>query len=99
MGISRPSYRENLSCFYASAGVVEASFSDGGWGHMKRDRNRASEGTTAAELPVGILFLFVFLLLPLIDLGTIALRTSMVYTAAHNALQAARKAQSFKANG
>lgn len=61
-------------------------------------RRRISQGSTAAELPIGILFLFVFLLLPLINLGTFALRTSMVYLAANSAVQIARRAETFKNN-
>lgn len=59
---------------------------------------RSRAGTSAAELPMGIMFLFVFMLLPLVDLATIAIRTSMVYTATHNALQAAIRAKTFKAD-
>ncbi len=66
---------------------------------VQEGRGRRQNGGSIAELPVAIFILFLILLMPLIDLATIALRTSFVHSAAHNACASAARALTFQANG
>lgn len=62
-------------------------------------RGRRADASSIAELPVAILILFLVLLLPLIDLATIAFRTSFIHSACHNAVHSAARARTFLQNG
>lgn len=62
-------------------------------------RGRKAHASSIAELPVAILILFLVLLLPLIDLATIAFRTSFIHSACHNAVHSAARARTFLQNG
>ena len=64
-----------------------------------RLRGRKALASSIAELPVAIFILFLILLLPLIDLATIAFRTSFIHSACHNAVHSAARAKTFKENG
>lgn len=64
-----------------------------------RDLKRKEKGSSIAELPVAITILFLALLFPMLDLGTIALRTATVFAAARNAAHHAGRAKSFMING
>ncbi len=62
-------------------------------------KNRRQNGSSIAELPVAIFGLFFIILFPLLDLGTIALRSATVYEAARNAAHHAGRAKTFLSNG
>lgn len=65
----------------------------------RRFTERSCKATSITEMPV-VLFIFILgLLLPLIDLGFIAFRTSFIHTAASNAAHSAGRAQTFLTNG
>lgn len=60
---------------------------------------RSNRASSIVELPVALSVLFLALLFPLADLGTIALRSATVFAAARNAAHHAGRAKSFVTNG
>ncbi len=73
------------------------------WHHGSRCNQkqivRLGRASSVVELPVGICILFLFLLLPMIDLATIATRASFIHSACHDAAHGASRAKSYKING
>ena len=65
----------------------------------RRISSRNALASSIAELPVAIFIMFLILLMPLIDLATIAFRTSFIHSACHNAVHSAARAKTFKENG
>ena len=62
---------------------------------MKSSFRRQKFGGTLAETPVALAVFFLFLMFPLIDLATIALRSATAYSAATNGVHAAALAPTF----
>jgi hypothetical protein len=60
---------------------------------MKFKRNR---GSVTVELPFVLWFLFVLILFPMLNLGTICLRSYFLFQSCHNAALTAAKAKSFE---
>lgn len=60
---------------------------------------RGGQGSSIAELPAALFLLILVLVLPLADLGTIALRSATVFSAARNAAHQAGRSKSFLKNG
>ena len=56
---------------------------------------RTERGTMMAELPLAIWMLFVVLLIPMIDMATVAMRTTFLISAVHDAAHAAARSKSF----
>lgn len=56
---------------------------------------RTGNGSSAVEMPVALIVFLFFLLFPLIDLATIALRSAVIYSAAFNGAHAGALASSF----
>lgn len=61
--------------------------------------SRRERGSSIAELPVAIFVLLIVLLFPLLDLGTMALRSATIFEAARNAAHHAGRAKSFLQDG
>ncbi len=62
---------------------------------MVKNSRPNQNGSSLIELPVALTVFFVFLLFPLIDFATIALRSASVYAAASNAAHSGALANSF----
>lgn len=62
---------------------------------LKKDRNLNQRGANLVEMPVALLIFFLFLVFPLVDLATIALRSATAFHAAYNAAHDAARAGTF----
>lgn len=63
---------------------------------MRKHAQRAANGHYASELPLVLFVLFFFFILPMIDLGTIALRYGLLVAACREGAQTASKAFTFE---
>ncbi|MBX9567450.1 MAG: hypothetical protein K2X77_01080 [Candidatus Obscuribacterales bacterium] len=66
---------------------------------MRVRLSRKASGSSIAEIPVALFVLLIVLLFPLLDLGTIALRSATIFEAARNAAHHAGRAKSFLQDG